>query len=127
MLRALALVVMAWLAGGACKQQADAPAQSDVPAMPVMPVMPAAEAKRGQDACRAYVEKVCACAKTVPAMVEACGLARALPEAIEVSLSVAASEDSTRRDVVQANDSVRKVVKECIEETAKLPGAGCAP
>ncbi len=122
MLRALALV--ACLAGGACKQQADAPARSDVPAMPVMP---AAEAKRGQDACRAYVEKVCACAKAVPALVEACGLARALPEAIEVSLSVATNADSTRKDVVQANDSVRKIVKECIEQTAKLPGAGCAP
>ena len=49
----------------------------------------------------------------------------ALPDAIEVALSVSANPDSTRRDVLQANDSVRKIVKNCIEETAKLPGAGC--
>jgi len=90
-----------------------------------LPVMPAAEAKRGQDACAAYVTKACGCADTVPALKEACGLSRALPEAIEVSLSVARNPESTRRDVLQANDSVRKVVKECIEETAKLPAAGC--
>jgi hypothetical protein len=87
--------------------------------------MPASEVKRGQDACKAYVDKVCACARTVPAMVEPCALARALPDAIQPELDVAASPDSTRRDVLQLSDSVRKIVKECIEETAKLPAAGC--
>lgn len=115
----LALGVVAALTVG-CKQREDAPAASAA-----MPVMPAAEVKRGEDACQAYVAKVCACGETVPAMKQACGLARALPEAIQVSLSVAGNPESTRRDVIQANDSVRKVVKECIEETAKLPGAGC--
>jgi hypothetical protein len=95
------------------------------PPVAALPVMSASEAKRGQDACKAYVERVCACGETVAAMKQACGLARALPEAIEVSLSVAGNSESTRRDVLQANDSVRKVVKECIEETAKLSGAGC--
>ena len=106
------------LACAACKKEA-APAPAE------LPVMPAAEAKRGQDACKAYVEKVCACAETMPALKQPCGLARALPEAIDVGLSVSANPESTRRDVVQANDSVRKVVKACIEETAKLPSAGC--
>jgi len=112
------LVALALLAS--CKKQADAP-----PAPAPLPVMAAAEAKRGQDACKAYVDKVCACAETVAAMKQPCGLARALPEAIDVGLSVAGNPESTRRDVLQANDSVRKVVKECIEETAKLSGAGC--
>ena len=117
------LVLVACVAGAGCKKDAaPPPTTGDVPAMPVMP---ASEAKRGQDACKAYVDKVCACAETVAAMKQPCGLARALPEAIEVSLSVAGNAESTRRDVVQANDSVRKVVKECIEETAKLAGAGC--
>jgi hypothetical protein len=87
--------------------------------------MPATEVKRGQDACRAYVEKVCACAETVPAMKQPCALAHALPDAIQVGLDVAATPDSSRRDVLQAHDSVRKVVNECIEEIAKLPAAGC--
>jgi len=111
------LVVLACVG---CKKQAAEPAPGAD-----LPVMPASEAKRGQDACKAYVDKVCACAETVPAMTQPCALARALPEAIEVGLSVATNPESTRRDVVQSNDSVRKVVKECIEETAKLPAAGC--
>jgi hypothetical protein len=115
------LIALALVASVGCKQQADAP---PAPAA-ALPVMAASEAKRGQDACKAYVDKVCACAETVPAMKQPCGLARALPEAVDVGLSVAGNPDSTRRDVLQANDSVRKVVKACIEETAKLSGAGC--
>jgi len=104
-----------------CKQRADAP-----PGPPAStPVVPASEVKRGQDACKAYVDKVCACADATPALKEACSLARALPDAIQAGLEVTANPESTRRDALQANDSVRKVVKECIEETAKLPAAGC--
>lgn len=110
------LVIMLAVAG--CKQEA-APAKAE------LPIMPAAEVKRSQDACKDYVAKVCACAAQVPALKDACGLARALPEAVDVSLSVGLNPESTRRDVLQANDSVRKVVKECIEELAKLPAAGC--
>jgi hypothetical protein len=115
----------AWLwiavACAGCKQQAEAPAAEARP----VPVVPASEVKRGQEACKAYVDKVCACAETVAAMKQPCSLARALPEAMQVGLDVARTAESTRRDVVQANDSVRKIVKECIEETAKLPAAGC--
>lgn len=114
-----AIVLMMTLASAGCKKQSEAPPAA------AMPAMPANEAKRGQDACRAYVEKVCACGDTVAAMKQPCSLARALPDAVEVGLSVAGNPESTRRDVLQANDSVRKVVKECIEETAKLSGAGC--
>jgi hypothetical protein len=87
--------------------------------------MPASEVRRGQDACKAYVDKVCACADPMPAMKQPCALARALPEAMQVGLDVAANPESSRRDVLQARDSVRKIVKECIEEIAKLPAAGC--
>jgi len=108
-----------------CKKQSDAP-----PGPPArdLPVIPASEVKRGQDACKAYVDKVCACAEAgpaTPALKEACSLARALPDAVQTGLEVTANPESTRRDALQANDSVRKIVKECIEETAKLPAAGC--
>jgi hypothetical protein len=72
---------------------------------------------------------VCACADKLPAITAAkdqCGLARALPDTIETLLQTAASTESKRLDVLQAQDAVRKVVKECIEETAKLPGLGCS-
>jgi hypothetical protein len=87
--------------------------------------MPASEVKRDQDACKAYVDKVCACAETNPAMKEPCTRARALPDAMQVGLDVATNAESTRRDVVQTHDSVRKIAKKCIEEIAKLPAAGC--
>ncbi|MDB4964298.1 MAG: hypothetical protein JWP01_4297 [Myxococcales bacterium] len=104
----------------ACKkQEAAAPPVDEDTAPPLPPV----ELKRGVDACSAYVTKVCAC--TAPAAKDLCGLARALPDALEVARQVSVSPDSKRRDVLQANDSQRKTIKECIEQTAKLPALGC--
>ncbi len=87
------------------------------------PQIPQTELKRGQDACGDYVAKICAC--TVPDAARQCGLAKALPDAIATGLEVATHPDSSRRDVLQANDVIRKTMKECIEQTAKLPALGC--
>ena len=62
----------------------------------------------------------------MPALEQPCKLARALPDAVQVGLEVGASADSTQRDVRQVQDSVRKIAKECIEELARLPAAGCS-
>jgi hypothetical protein len=112
------LIVLALVC--ACKKQADPPPQE-----PPAPVMPAIEVKRGQDACKTYVDKLCACADTFAALMEPCVRERALADALEVNLSVAAHPESSRRDALQAQGSVRAIVKRCIEETAKLPAAGC--
>lgn len=117
-MRGLALALL--LTVGCSKKAAEAPPPSTGSDMPRLP---ATEVQRGEDACKAYVDKVCAC--TAPAAAEACKLARALPSAMQVGLEIAASPDSTRRDVLQANDSVRKTIKECIERTAQLPALGC--
>jgi hypothetical protein len=87
--------------------------------------MSQAEIKRGQDACKAYVDKVCGCAKTLPALTQRCELSRALPDALEVGAEVAASAESTRIDALQAGRTARSIVKECIEQLAKLPADGC--
>jgi hypothetical protein len=87
--------------------------------------MSASEVQRSKDACATYVERVCACAETVPAVAKQCKLSRALPDAIRLSLEIAASPDSKPADVRGAQSSVRKTVKECIEQTAKLPTLGC--
>jgi hypothetical protein len=89
--------------------------------------MDRAEVKRSQDACKAYVDKACECAKTVPAAKSACDAAHALPDAIRVALEVAASPDSTAHDAKQTQRFVRDTVAECIQNTAKLPAMGCAP
>jgi hypothetical protein len=116
------LLILVACAG--CKKHADAPASGSDGRN--VPVMAASEIRRSQDACKAYVDQVCACAEASPAMKQPCALARALPDAVQVGLDVAANPESLRRDVLQAHDSVRKIVKECIEEIAKLPAAGCS-
>jgi hypothetical protein len=107
------------LAGGCAKKAPPEQGNAGVP------MLSAAEVQRSQDACKTYVEQACACAGKVPAMQQTCDLAKALPEAVRISLEVAASPDSTKSDAISAQSSVRKTVKECIEQTAKLPSLGC--
>jgi len=103
----------------ACKKQEAAPKETPVPQLT------AAEIQRDQDACKAYVDKVCACAATVPAEQQECGLAKALPDAVQIGIEVSQSPESKKQDVLGAQDSVRKAVKTCIEHMAKLPSLGC--
>lgn len=116
---------MRWLVAlalslAACKQSKEPPA----PESP-REVIPAPELKRGQDACAAYVEQACACAKTVPAAAERCALAKALPESIEVALQVSMHPSTERKDFVQSADAIRKTIARCIELTAELGELGC--
>jgi len=116
------LVVLAWsiVVSAACKKDAEAPPQ------PVdKPVMTVSEVTRNRDACNDYVKRVCACAEKQPELKEPCALAKAYPDAMETAIDVAANTESTRRDALQAHDTVRKIAKTCIEELAKLPAAGC--
>ena len=105
-----------------------------------MPI-PAMEISRGQDACGAYVKQVCACATlqsekpavgndatagaAAKALTEQCKLAEGIPDAIALSLDLANGSGVTRRDVLQAQQSVRQMIAECIEQTAMLPTRGC--
>jgi hypothetical protein len=116
----LGLALAGGLLLGACKRQEE-PAPAPPPA-----AISEAEIARGHDACRAYVEQVCECAKTVPAAQQPCGLAKALPEAIDVAVQVSAQPQTERRDVVQSAAAIRKTIARCIERTAKLPELGCA-
>lgn len=133
----------------ACKAKPAAVAeQGDRPAP-----MPAAEITRGHDACGAYVKQVCACAAqrtaspgsgggggsatvavddnlaaelaATAALTEQCKLAEGIPDAIALSLDLANGSGVTRRDVLQAQQSVRQMIAECIEQTATLPMRGC--
>ncbi|MGE5182926.1 MAG: hypothetical protein ACM31C_12725 [Acidobacteriota bacterium] len=116
----LALVLGFGLGACACANKHEAP-----PAQDKAPAMAPEEIQRSRDACQAYVDRVCACADKLAAVKQQCGLAKALPDAIRLGLEVAASPDSSKDDVLQAQASVRKAVKECIEQTAKLPSLGC--
>lgn len=81
------------------------------------------EIQRGRDACAAYQQRVCAAASQHPdraELAEACKLAPALSDAMRTALEIAKHPESVRRDVLQAQDSVRKTMDHCLQATAKL-------
>ena len=104
----------------ACSKKAAPAPEQDHPAVPQLS---ATEVQRSRDACTAYADRVCAC--TAPAAQQQCTLAKGMPAAIELALGLMASPDSKRQDALAAEVNVRETVKECIEETAKLPALGC--
>lgn len=116
-------LVLALAAMSGCKAKESAPKkQKPVAGMTEI------EIKRGEDACKTYVEKTCACADQKPDQAELakqCQLAKSLPEAMQIALSVAVNPDSKPDVVQQSYDSVRTTVGNCIQETAKLPSLGC--
>jgi hypothetical protein len=89
----------------------------------VVPAMPVEEVQRAKDACKGYVDKACAC--TAPVGQKQCAAAKAMPEALELAIGVATSPESSSDDAARAQVNVRETVKECIEQTAKLPALGC--
>jgi len=111
-----ALLLLALVA--CSKKESDAP-----PPANDKPQIPKAEVDRGEAACTAYVTAICKC--TTADAPKQCELAKALPDAIKTGLEISTNPESTRRDVLQANDFIRKTMKECIEQVAKLPSIGC--
>ncbi|CAN5892812.1 hypothetical protein BH11MYX2_BH11MYX2_16110 [soil metagenome] len=113
----LPLIALASLTLGGCakKQEEPAPAAN--------PVMSDVEIKQAVDSCAGYQAKVCAC--TTDQGKDACKLAAPMSDAIQLARQVSLSPDADRRTVLQANDSIKKTLKQCIELTAKLPSLGC--
>ena len=115
-LAAVALV----LGAGCSKKQEQAP-----PPANNAPAIPEAELARGRDACKAYVDKACACAATIEAAKVKCEEAKAVPDVLKMGTEMTMSTDSTSKDVKQAAMTVRKTIAECIQQTAQLPTLGC--
>lgn len=91
-------------------------------------LMTPAEKKRGEEACNAYVAKLCACAAARPddaALAERCELKKAKPEALGLLLGVIEDPKSSEDSMLRAHVEARKLVAKCIEETVQLPTLGC--
>lgn len=112
----LAIVV----AGTACAKDS-APEPAPEPQRP--PSIDSAEVTRAVDACKGYVDKLCACPSDNAR--KECKLAQMLPEAIEVARRLAINPKANGDDARQAASNIRTTVKRCIEESAKLASAGC--
>ncbi len=107
------------LASAGCKKQEQQEGPAATSALKITEV----ELQRGRDACKAYEEAACALAKRQPERKEAadeCALAPSLADAMRTALEIAQYPDSSRRDVLQAQDSVRKTVKTCLDGVARL-------
>ncbi|HEY0255360.1 MAG TPA: hypothetical protein VGC41_27715 [Kofleriaceae bacterium] len=86
---------------------------------PVRP-LPAVEVQRAQDACDAYVAKICACPSD-KAKGE-CKLAHAYPEALKLASDTAQNPTTERDSVARAEVNIRETAKQCIELAGKLSG-----
>jgi hypothetical protein len=120
----VAVVIACALALGCSKKQ-------DKPAPPPdqrPPPITVEEATRNADACKVYVEKICACATAhpdKPDVVELCKYDTPLSDALSLSMATAENPASTRNDVILAQGQARKIATQCLDQTAKLMSLGC--
>jgi len=78
------------------------------------------ERKRGDEACTAYVARLCACAEKKPELAERCQMKKAKPEALQLALEVDNDPNAHPQDIFAAQESARQVIAKCIEENAAL-------
>lgn len=114
-MRIAAIVLL--LALGACKKEEPAPNRPE-------PISEA-ERKRGAQACDAYVARLCACARTRPALAERCELQKGRPDALALALSATDAPDVEAREIFLAQEAARQVIAKCVEGLAQLDGEGC--
>jgi len=116
---ALGLALLgALMAASGCAKKKEAPAEKPS-ALSVTDV----EIKRGTDACAAFQQRACELAAKKPEradLKEACELAPARSDAMRTALEIAQHPESARRDVLQAQASLRKTMDLCVEGVAKL-------
>jgi hypothetical protein len=117
--RALGLLVVMAASGCAKKAKKEEPPAASPSAFSVTDV----EIKRGSDACAAFQQRACELAANKPGradLKEACELAPARSDAMRTALEMAQHPESARRDVLQAQASLRRTMELCIEGVAKL-------
>jgi hypothetical protein len=111
--------VAALLVSTACKKD-----DPDRPP-PARASMSEAERQRADDACRAYVDRLCGCARDRPALADRCELHGGRPEMIDMLLRTAGDTGVSTEDAARLVDQARQVVQNCIEDAVKLESEGC--
>jgi hypothetical protein len=89
------------------------------------PQMTADERQRGQLACGHYVERLCRCAHDHAEHVDACRLAQAQPDALELSLDLLGDRSLHPDDRAHALANARKVIAACLDADARLDLVTC--
>lgn len=119
-----ALALAACLALLACKGDSKS---EDTSAPPPIPPVSEATAKQGRDACKAYTERVCACAAAKPELeLEGdCELAPSRTQALELNLEIANSEKAARTDKGAVHIELQNIISKCVEDYAQLDLKAC--
>lgn len=112
-----------------CQQKDEPPAtpppeQKPAPHRPP-PGIPAHEAARGQQACKAWMNRICACAADHPDLSATCSEAKSLPDALTMAVRASTASGLNGPDRARLELEARKIIARCIEEQGKLDPARC--
>ena len=117
---------MRWFVAGliliaACSQSdAPAPAASETQVR-----LSQAEVDRGVEACRTYVNRLCACAKTNSQLTDSCQTAKDIPETLRLSIEASFSKAISEKDRWKIIYNTRERIKTCIEKDNQLDPSSC--
>lgn len=106
------------------EQPAGPPDQKPAPRKP-LPGIPAHEAARGQQACTAWMDRICTCAADHPDLAATCAEAKSLPNALTLAVQATTASGLDGPDRARLELEARKIIARCIEEQGKLDPARC--
>ena len=123
----LGCAVVVALAG--CQQKDEPPAgpppkQKPAPRKP-LPGIPPHEAARGQQACKAWMDRICACAADHPDLAATCDEAKSLPDALTMAVQAATASGLDGPDRARLELEARTIIARCIQEQGKLDPTRC--
>ncbi len=116
------------LALAGCQKKDDQPAAGspDQPAQKKPRLgLPAHEVARGQQACQAWMDRVCGCVATHAELAAACDEARSLPDALKMAAQASSATGIDAPDRARLELEARKIIARCIEEQGKMDPARC--
>ena len=111
--------LLAALALAACSKKSEDGERGPVP-------ISASERERGEKACSAYVERLCACAEkqAKPELAKTCQGASSRVETLSGLLGTS-DENRVNQDVYAVQIQARKIIKNCVEDMLELDQQGC--
>jgi hypothetical protein len=112
----LSLLFGLLLVFGACSKDEQSGSKKQSTVKPI----PEDEAKRGEQACQAYTERACECAKTKPELAEECELSKAMPGALKLNLDGGRATGLSDVELEALKVSAQKIIAGCFESMSKL-------
>jgi hypothetical protein len=115
------LVLITALAAAACAKQEEAKPTD------TRPKMAEGEMERGLGLCKAYVERLCACAANDPSLVDDCDLARSQPDGLGLHVALLKGAKGPLNDEERriTESAARKTIQACADADGALDLSAC--